>query len=187
MFTIKENKNDEVVIKNSRFIGYLFYVESLEDIKLKIDELNNSFKDFTHLVYAYRLPDKQKAFDDGEPGGTAGNPILDVINKNNLVNVLIVVIRYFGGVKLGAGGLIRAYSKAARELIFLDNLKEYINYNYYELRASYEDKKLLTNLTNNLEVIKKDFKDEIVYIIRVRDDDNIYSLFENTKIKPKKL
>lgn len=188
MFTIRNEKNLELVIKNSKFISFLFYVESENDVKEKINYLSSVYKDYTHLVYAYKLCDSQKAIDDGEPSGTAGNPILDVINKNNLINTLIVVIRYFGGIKLGAGGLIRAYSKAARDLIDNDNLEEYIKYNYYELRTSYDNKKLLGNLTIDLNIIKKDFTDDIVYTIKIDENyDNINEIFKDTIIKPKKL
>ena len=188
MFTIKENKNEEIIIKNSKFISYLFYVQNETEIQNKIKEISLKHKDYTHLIYAYKLKDKQKSIDDGEPTGTAGIPVLEIINKNNLVNVLIIIIRYFGGIKLGAGGLIRAYSKAARILINENNLKEYIKYNYYELKTNYENKKLLTNLTNNLDIIKKDFNKEIIYTIKIKEElDNIEQLFKDTKIKSKKL
>jgi len=104
-----------IEIKKSKFIGLCYEVNSV----LKIDDILNSIKKehkkATHICYAYKVFDQVlsvKAFDDNEPNGTAGKPILNVIEKQKLNNVLVVVVRYFGGIKLGAGGLVRAYTKA---------------------------------------------------------------------------
>lgn len=109
----------ELEIKKSKFIGYLFEIKNVEEIKEKIDALKREHKKATHICYAYRLnsPFAEKAVDDGEPSGTAGKPILNVLQKQNIYNSLLVVVRYFGGIKLGAGGLLRAYSKCASETI----------------------------------------------------------------------
>lgn len=106
----------EIEIKKSKFISYSFKVETLEEVKHILEEIKSKNKKATHVCYAYVISGTEflaKAFDDGEPSGTAGKPILSVIQKQNLTNVLVVVVRYFGGIKLGAGGLVRAYSKAA--------------------------------------------------------------------------
>ena len=109
----------ELEIKKSKFIGYLFEIKNVEEIKEKIDALKREHKKATHICYAYRLasPFSEKAVDDGEPSGTAGKPILNVLQKQEKQNVLLVVVRYFGGIKLGAGGLLRAYSKCASETL----------------------------------------------------------------------
>lgn len=109
----------EYEIKKSKFFGYLFEVKSVDEVKSVLEMLKKQHKKATHITYAYSLksPFLQKAFDDNEPSGTAGKPILNVIQKNGRNDVLIVVVRYFGGVKLGAGGLIRAYSKTASETL----------------------------------------------------------------------
>ena len=110
----------EVEIKKSKFFGYYFNVESADEVKEILENLKKENKKATHVCYAYRITKDQyleKAFDDGEPSGTAGKPILNVIQKQNLSNVLLVVVRYFGGIKLGAGGLVRAYSKTASEIV----------------------------------------------------------------------
>lgn len=186
MYIIKEALKNEFIIKNSKFISYSFFVNNENDIKNHLDELSVEYKDSTHIVYAYKLNDKQKMFDDNEPSGTAALPIMEIINKNNLTNILIVVIRYFGGIKLGAGGLIRAYRKAAKEVI--GKTEEYIEYNYYELITNYDNLKILNNITKDLEIIKKDFKDDICYQIKIaKKNDNIEKIFKNTNIKIKRL
>lgn len=188
MKTIKNDVMNEIVIKNSRFICFLKYVDNEEKILEYLKEFSLKYKDATHITYAYRLSNKQKYFDDGEPGGTAGAPIMEVLLKNDLVNVLAVVIRYFGGVKLGAGGLIRAYSKATREALKISIIEDYVLYNYYEISSNYDDLKLLNSLTKNLEIIEKNFSEEIVYKIKIeKDKDTTKELFRSTNIKIKKL
>ena len=188
MKTIKNDVMNEIVIKNSRFICFLKYVDNEEKILEYLKEFSLKYKDATHITYAYRLSNKQKYFDDGEPGGTAGAPIMEVLLKNDLVNVLAVVIRYFGGVKLGAGGLIRAYSKATREALKISIIEDYVLYNYYEISSNYNDLKLLNSLTKNLEIIEKNFSEKIIYKIKIeKDKDNTKELFRSTNIKIKKL
>lgn len=111
---------NEIVINKSRFIAYKFNLTSLDDVKTHLANLKNEHKKATHICYAYVFNIgvvSEKCFDDGEPGGTAGYPILYVIKKKNLTNTLVAVVRYFGGVKLGAGGLTRAYTKAASSVL----------------------------------------------------------------------
>jgi uncharacterized YigZ family protein len=108
----------EIEIKKSKFIGYAYKISNVSDAANIVENLKKEHKKATHICYAYKIIGEiyaEKAFDDGEPSGTAGKPILNVINKQNLSNILVVVVRYFGGVKLGAGGLLRAYTKTAAE------------------------------------------------------------------------
>ena len=108
---------NEIEIKKSKFITYLFELDDEEKIEEIIDKIRNEHKKARHVVYVYKINNTGKINDDGEPKGTAGMPIFNVIEKNNLNNILIVVVRYFGGIKLGASGLFRAYSKSASEII----------------------------------------------------------------------
>lgn len=113
-------ENIELVINKSKFIAYKFTLNALEDVKHILTNLKNEHKKATHICYAYiynRDIVSEKCSDDGEPGGTAGYPILNVLKKKNLTNIMVAVVRYFGGVKLGAGGLVRAYTKACSEVI----------------------------------------------------------------------
>ena len=114
--TIKQRASDEFVEKKSRFIGYISPVSTEEEAIEFINEIRTKHRDATHNVYAYSLRAGQikRASDDGEPQGTAGMPVLDVLQKEGIYNVLCVVTRYFGGTLLGTGGLVRAYSKSAK-------------------------------------------------------------------------
>ena len=114
--TIKEFNSDEYIVKRSRFIGYAKPVTTVEDANNFIAEIKSKHWDATHNVYAYILRDGgvKRYSDDGEPQGTAGVPVLDVLEKENLVDVCVVVTRYFGGILLGGGGLVRAYSHSAK-------------------------------------------------------------------------
>ena len=113
---------NEFEIKKSRFITYLCNLDNIDEVESIVNKIREEHKKARHVVYVYKINNTGKINDDGEPKGTAGMPIFNVIEKNNLNNVLIVVVRYFGGIKLGAGGLFRAYSKSASEIIKkLDN------------------------------------------------------------------
>lgn len=115
--TIFSYGEDEIIINKSRFIGYSNPISSEEEALEFIEKIKTKHRDATHNVYAYVFGENsniQRFSDDGEPSGTAGIPVLEVIKKEDLRNVVVVVTRYFGGVKLGAGGLIRAYTKGAK-------------------------------------------------------------------------
>ena len=148
MQTIKGNIVDKYEIKQSKFITLLYKINSIDDINMYLQEVKNNYKDATHYCYAYKFNGSQKFSDDGEPGGTAGLPIVEVLNKRDINNILCIVVRYFGGIKLGAGGLVRAYTKAVcnaidkSQIIILD--KGYlirINLNYDEQTITYSKTK----------------------------------------------
>lgn len=104
-------------IKKSKFIGYYYQVESIEEIETILENLKKEHKKAKHFPYAYKINGQIKKSDDKEPSGTSGMPILNIIDRNDLNYALIVIVRYFGGIKLGAGGLLRAYSNTAKECI----------------------------------------------------------------------
>lgn len=114
--TVSGYYEEEYVINKSRFIGYCRPVTTQEEAVEFINEIRKRHSDATHNVYAYKIrtPEYSRYSDDGEPQGTAGVPVLDVIKKNDLTDVCVVVTRYFGGILLGAGGLVRAYSHSAK-------------------------------------------------------------------------
>ena len=117
MYIIRNNIDDEQIIRNSRFITRLVKITKKDEVE---DILNNVKKEYpkaTHYCYAYIVNDYKKASDDGEPGGTAGMPILNVLEKEDMTSVIAIVVRYFGGIKLGAGGLVRAYSSSVRDTL----------------------------------------------------------------------
>ncbi|HEY5556831.1 YigZ family protein [Acetobacterium sp.] len=133
----------EIEIKKSKFINLVYHGENEETIETILSEIRKKHYKATHVCWAYVLNSeqkRQKASDDGEPSGTAGKPILEVINHRELRDVLVVVVRYFGGVKLGTGGLIRAYSGGASDVLnlsqvikkqFSDQLMIEISYSSY--------------------------------------------------------
>ena len=109
----------EMIEKKSRFIGYYFSCQTAEDVQSALTQLKAEHKKATHICYAYSLktPFLEKTVDDGEPGGTAGRPILSVIQKRGVSDACVFVVRYFGGIKLGAGGLVRAYTKTTSQAL----------------------------------------------------------------------
>lgn len=120
--TINEEKlEEEIVEKKSRFIGTMFYVDSEEKAQAILKDIKKQYYDARHNCFAYRVMTEngvvERFSDDGEPSGTAGGPMLNILAKNNLCNVLVVVTRYFGGILLGTGGLVRAYSDATTKVI----------------------------------------------------------------------
>ena len=117
--TLGREASDEFIEKRSRFIGYAKPVKTQDEAMDFINEIRSRHWDATHNVYAYVLRDGQsrRYSDDGEPHGTAGKPILDVINGNGITDCAIVVTRYFGGTLLGTGGLVRAYSTSSKDAV----------------------------------------------------------------------
>jgi len=107
----------EILINKSRFLCFVKHTESASDAEDFVKEKRAEFNDARHICYAYRLTNSGKLSDDGEPSGTAGMPIMEVLEKQGLYNIIAVVVRYFGGVKLGAGGLLRAYTGAVTECL----------------------------------------------------------------------
>lgn len=179
MKTIVENKIVEIEIKKSKFIAYTFKLASENDVDELLEMLKKRHKDATHITYAFVLnsPVMEKCSDDGEPSGTAGKPILDVIKKQELTNILVVVVRYFGGIKLGAGGLVRAYSNSAKSAIDESGMTELNRYNIFQIKVLVDNKFLVDN-DKSIKVIDIDYSDignKIVrYMVAIMDtEDNI--------------
>lgn len=176
MYQIKENITNTVVINKSEFITVLKKINNLDDVNNEIKKIKEEYRDATHYCYAYILDDLKKSSDDGEPGGTAGIPILEILIKNNLTNVLCVVVRYFGGIKLGASGLIRAYSRSCRDAINKATLLKVIPSKIYKIEFVYSNAKTIDNILKNESIIKKDYNQNVVYEINIIDDNTINKL-----------
>ncbi len=158
--TIKNNVQTEIVEKKSKFIADLLYVESVEQAEEFIKKAKKKYHGARHNCIAYRIIQDgsiiEKASDDGEPSGTAGLPMLHILQTNNLANVLIIVTRYFGGILLGTGGLVRAYSNSLIEAIGKSEKQEKCLGNEIELKIEYSEfdnfkyycKKNKINITN---------------------------------------
>ena len=181
MLSISSNISNEIVINKSKFITFLFRIDSLNDVNKYIDELNLKYKDYTHICYAYVLDNVKRLTDDGEPGGTAGTPILNVLENRNLNHVLCCVVRYFGGIKLGAGGLVRAYSNSCSEIIDNANIIELLPGKLCSISFNYDDTKSIDRLLNSYEIISKDYSDSVTYLFKA-DLDFINSLSYDIKV-----
>ena len=167
MKTIKNNTNNEIIIKNSRFICHLYKIKDLNDISNYLNNIKSTYKDATHYCYAYILNDQKKSSDDGEPSGTAGFPILKVLENNNLNNILAIVIRYFGGIKLGAGGLVRAYTKSVTNTLTENNIISLTHGYNLTIEFNYNQIKEIDYLLKDITINNKEFNNTITYNIDI--------------------
>jgi len=177
MKSIKNEVVNEIVINKSRFITVLVNVNSKDEVNDILNKYKGIYKDATHYCFAYIVGGYSKCSDDGEPSGTAGIPILNVLQNNDLTNVFCLVVRYFGGVKLGAGGLVRAYSSSVSEAIKLANISCLIDGYYIEIEFDYDNIKLIDYLLKDI-LIDKKFDENIIYSFKLSKDD--YLLIENS-------
>ncbi len=180
MKTIAKAVESEINVKKSQFICHLFPTKTKKESKEIILKVNEQYNDATHNCTAYIVSDGEGFDDDGEPGGTAGKPMINVLRKNDLHNVTAIVTRYFGGIKLGAGGLVRAYSKSVLEAINEAEILEVELYDVYTLIFEYSDIKLVDGevRNNNLEVTGKDYSDKVTYDVVSKDFRDIEKIFE---------
>lgn len=167
MKTVIDNIN-EIVIKKSKFITYVYNVSTKEQAIEKIEMVKNEYKDATHVCYAYIINNNSKYDDNGEPSGTAGMPILNILQKEKLDNVLCIVVRYFGGIKLGAGGLVRTYAKACKDAIISKELEK-----GYKIKLSfdYNDIKTIDYLLKNSIIENKEFNLKTEYVVLIKKEE----------------
>ena len=179
--TIKDAVQAEIVEKKSKFIANLFYVESVKQAEKIIQETKKKYHDARHNCVAYRIVEDtnivEKASDDGEPSGTAGMPMLHILKSNNLANVLVIVTRYFGGILLGTGGLVRAYSNSLIEAIEKSEKQEKCLGNEIELTIEYPE----------FENFKYYCKKNKINIININYSENIVCNIELEESKKEKL
>lgn len=169
MKTILNNYVSELEINKSRFIALLYKVDNIDLIKEKLDLVKDLYKDATHYCYAYIIDNNKKSSDDGEPGGTAGVPIMEVLLKNDLNYVLCIVVRYFGGIKLGAGGLVRAYSKSVSSSLLEDNIVNLIPGYEIVFDTNYDNQKNIDYLLKDIKV-EKEYLDIVKYRVFISKD-----------------
>ena len=149
MKSIITNNEKEYIINKSKFITKLYKVTTETQIVNILDKLKKEYKDSTHICYAYIIDNVKRFNDDGEPGGTAGMPILNVLENNELNYIFAVVIRYFGGIKLGAGGLVRAYSNSVSETL-KNNIKDLEQSIRIEILFDYSNSKKIDYLLKEI-------------------------------------
>ncbi len=171
MYRIQEDIIDTFIEKKSEFITYLRRTESEEEAKAFIDEIKKMHPKATHHCQAFLIDESiQRSNDDGEPSGTAGIPMLEILRKRNMEKITAVVVRYFGGVLLGAGGLIRAYSKGVADALSNNDIYEVKEMNKYTITVDYKYADQLDYLLTDKTVLDRiyDMKVSFVYI----DEDN---------------
>jgi len=169
MFCVNNSENI-IIINKSKFITNIFYINNLNDINIYLNKIKEKYKDATHHCYAYIINNTKRFNDDGEPNGTAGMPILDCLEKNKLNHTLCIVTRYFGGIKLGAGGLVRAYSNSISNA--LKNSKFFKLKDGYKIKITFEynNSKQVDNLVKDYEITKKEYGKVITYELLITND-----------------
>ena len=201
MFKTIENKPEGIKIeKKSKFIANIFYVENEKEAEEKLNEIRKKYYDARHNCFAYRIKTEngiiQKQSDDGEPSGTAGAPILNILEKQELVNLIAIVTRYFGGILLGTGGLVKAYSEAIKEAlqnaIVVEKEEGYLS----EIMASYEEANKIEYLLltkTNAKILNKEYLENVILTFEIPKEEyeKIFvnkseNYFKNIKIKIKK-
>lgn len=180
MKTIKKPVEAQINIKKSNFIARLYPAKDKKEVKKIIEEVSTRYSDATHNCTAYIVSDSQGYDDNGEPSGTAGKPMMNVLIKNDLSNIVAIVTRYFGGIKLGAGGLVRAYSHSILKAIEEAEIVNMELFNIYEAIFDYKNiKEVDSELRKyNLKVIKKDYNVQVTYLIASNQIDIISNIEE---------
>ncbi|CEO35237.1 YigZ family protein [Paraclostridium sordellii] len=173
--TLHEFGVDEIIIEKSTFIGYAKPISTEEEAVEFINEIKKKHKDATHNVWAYTVGQNmniQRYSDDGEPQGTAGIPTLEVIKKEDLRDVVVVVTRYFGGIKLGTGGLVRAYTKGAKIGLEAAKIIEKVNYQEVKIKIDYNQLGKVQNEIMNMGYFIKDtiYEDNVEIIVYSKQD-----------------
>lgn len=180
MKTIKENIKNEIIIKNSKFITLLIKITNEKEIKEKIKQVKEDYPKATHYCYTYKIGENiKKASDDGEPSGTAGLPMLNILDKENITNILAITIRYFGGIKLGAGGLIRAYSNSVKEALNKVSTNELINGYLVTITFPYNKEDEIIKEIEKENIIEKTYLEKITYKVKLEETS---PLLKNAKI-----
>ena len=188
MITIKEHIQSEIVEKKSKFIANIFFIESVEEAENKIKEIKKKYHDARHNCSSYRVLEEgkivEKSSDDGEPSGTAGGPMLNILQKRDLVNVVVIVTRYFGGILLGTGGLVRAYSDVTQNAIEEAEKQEIILGKEFEVKVDYSSLEKLKYYAriNSINISKIEYGNEIICILQISNE-NINKFIEDIEKK----
>ena len=190
MNVIKDNSEYEEIVKKSKFISFLYFVKSIDEVNNYLNELKAKYKDASHICYAYIVDNNVKYNDDKEPSKTAGSPILNVLKNNDLNYVLAVVVRYFGGIKLGSGNLLRTYLNVTNKNLKKTGIKEYKLKKEYIITCNYDNVNYVNNVLKDEDIINKTFNNLITYEVLI-DNENIIKIKDllnnkNIEIKEKK-
>lgn len=179
--TILKDETADIVEKKSKFIANISCVENVEDAEAKIKDIKKKYYDAKHNCIAYRVVENgriiEKASDDGEPSGTAGGPMLNILQKNNLCNLVVVVTRYFGGILLGTGGLVRAYSDATQKVIEKSTKVSKVEGVEIEIKLDYPNLEIFKYYckNNEINITRIDYLEDI--ILKLEMEKNRKSVF----------
>ncbi|MHB8097486.1 MAG: IMPACT family protein [Erysipelotrichaceae bacterium] len=175
------NTSHTIILKKSEFITELYRVFSVDEFNTILKDAKKRHPKATHICTAYRIQQFEKSNDDGEPSGTAGLPMLEVLRKQNIIDVCALVIRYYGGIQLGAGGLTRAYSGSVAQALDSIKLNPIINMidTIIEFPITYTD--IILNRLKDIQILNKSFTDTVQLTIRSINDDYLLDLKEITR------
>ena len=173
MKSIDKNTSHELIINKSRFICLLYNINSIDEINILLKNVKEEYKGATHYCYAHILDEIKRFSDDNEPSGTAGMPILNVLDSNNLNHILCIVVRYFGGIKLGAGGLVRAYTKSVTSCLENVNIIYLVEGKEITITFKYDNLKQIDNILKDINITNKDFSEVITYTFLISN--NLYN------------
>ena len=186
MRRIQDSYENTIIIQKSEFICRLYRVESVEMVDSILETVRKKHYDATHNCYAYIIGDNQeiqKCSDDGEPSKTAGAPMMDVLKKNNMTNILAIVTRYFGGILLGAGGLVRAYSSSVSECLKKASLFDIKMQTKFQLTTSYAGYNSILKVIPYINIESQSFTQDV--IILASCDVDMYDKLESDLYKYK--
>ena len=174
MFKTIDNEAEGIITeKKSKFIANIFYVENEKEAKKIKKKIKKKYYDARHNCYAYRIKNEngilQKQSDDGEPSGTAGSPMLNILEKKELINVIAIVTRYFGGILLGTGGLVKAYSEALKEALRNAEYAQIEQGYILEIITTYEDINKIEHLLiqNDVAIVNKEYTEKIKLLVEI--------------------
>lgn len=171
MYRIKDKASDEFVINKSTFITYLQRVNNEDEASDFINEIKKLHPKATHHCQAMLINESiQGSNDDGEPSGTAGLPMLEILRKKNMELIAAVVVRYYGGIKLGAGGLIRAYSKGVNDALAKTTLYKVLNIDKYKVTVGYPHADQVEHLLSEKELVDKDYAMDVTFTFLNNDE-----------------
>ncbi len=183
MKTISDDVYAEITVKKSKFIASVFPVETKQEAEEKIKEISKKYYDAKHNCYAYVVENFEKCSDDGEPSKTAGAPMLDIIKKRKLQNILVIVTRYFGGILLGTGGLVRSYTEATNSAIDKAKIVNKIKGIRYKIKIEYDSQNDVIYWCKKLNInIKNTSYDNYVELELESSIENKEKLLNNIKI-----
>ena len=191
MYRIQEEIENKIIIQKSEFITHLYRVTNTDEVDIILSDLRKKYYDATHNCYAYIIGDNQdiqKSSDDGEPAKTAGFPMLDVLKKRQMTNILAVVTRYFGGILLGAGGLVRAYSSSVSEALDKCILYTPVDVVEFMITTSYAGYNTILNI-KEITITNTSFTDSVIItgIIDKNKYNELESILYKNKIDPQAL